>query len=93
MSNIYNGCVKWYNKKKGYGFITCIEGENKDKDFFIHYKNIITNNYKILYSGEYVSFKLENIDNKLLCKEVTGYNGGNLLADNSEYYYKAIKRL
>ena len=30
------GKVKWFNNKKGYGFLTNLEG----KDFFIHYTGI-----------------------------------------------------
>ena len=30
---LVNGTVKWYNHKKGYGFITSEEG----KDIFVHY--------------------------------------------------------
>lgn len=31
-----NGTVKWFNKKKGYGFI---KGED-DKDYFVHYTSV-----------------------------------------------------
>ena len=94
MTEKLNGCVKWYNKRKGYGFITCLsEGELLNKDIFVHYTNIMTENYKNLFSGEYVSFTLGvNDDKKDICLNVTGFNGGKLLTDNEEYIYKAIKR-
>ena len=34
-----NGVVKWFNDKKGYGFIVPDEG---DKDLFIHRSNVDT---------------------------------------------------
>ena len=94
MTEKLNGCVKWYNKINGYGFITCLsEGELFNKDIFVHYTNIVTENYKNLYSGEYVSFILGiNDDKKDICLNVTGFNGGKLLTDNEEYMYKAIRR-
>jgi CspA family cold shock protein len=90
---ILNGRVNWYNKKKGYGFITCLsEGDFLNKDIFVHYTNIKTENYKNLFSGEYVSFTLDKNNDKDACLNVTGFNGGKLLTDNEEYLYKAIKK-
>ncbi len=49
-----NGLVKWFNNKKGYGFI-----KHKDnKDVFIHYSAIDMNGYKTLNEGDYVNFEL-----------------------------------
>ena len=37
------GCVKWFNSKHKYGFITVLsEGEHKNADLFVHQSNIIT---------------------------------------------------
>ena len=46
--------VKWFNNKKGYGFM---EREGQ-KDIFIHYSNIEKNGYKTLKEGQYVEFEL-----------------------------------
>ena len=51
-----NGKVKWFNNKKGYGFIT---GED-DKDYFLHFSKIITDKrYKALKNGTNVTFNIE----------------------------------
>tara|TARA_B100000686_G_C15901238_1_gene530339 strand:+ start:114 stop:506 length:393 start_codon:yes stop_codon:yes gene_type:complete len=46
------GTVKWFNKRKGYGFITRDEGE----DVFVHFKNIKGSGRKTIREGERVSF-------------------------------------
>lgn len=46
------GKVKWFNPRKGYGFIS---GEN-DQDIFVHYANIIGEGYKTLIEGQPVTF-------------------------------------
>lgn len=38
-----NGVVKWFDSKKGYGFIT-----SEDKDIFVHYSGIIADGFKSL---------------------------------------------
>lgn len=60
MSNI-NGVVKWYNPKKGYGFICADNGE----DVFVHYSNINENNNKNLSEGEEVNFEMVSADRGL----------------------------
>ena len=50
------GRVKWFDNKKGCGFITNEDG----KDIFVHYTGIISNSFKTLNEGEKVSFELEN---------------------------------
>lgn len=50
------GEVKWFDTKKGYGFITSDDG----KDFFVHYTGIVSDSFKTLDKGEKVSFELED---------------------------------
>jgi CspA family cold shock protein len=46
------GKVKWFNTRKGYGFISTDDG----KDIFVHYSNIASDGYKTLAEGDAVSF-------------------------------------
>jgi len=46
------GTVKWFNPKKGFGFIVCSNGE----EVFVHYRNIEGSGRKILKEGEPVTF-------------------------------------
>jgi len=53
MSEIRKGSVKWFNEKKGYGFIQ-VEGES---DVFVHFRSIMDDGFKTLIDGELVDFK------------------------------------
>jgi CspA family cold shock protein len=46
------GTVKWFNVKKGYGFITRDDGE----DVFVHYRNIEGDGRRSVSDGQRVSF-------------------------------------
>lgn len=50
------GRVKWFDEKKGYGFIEKEEGG----DVFVHYTAIQDSGFKTLYEGQRVSFDIEN---------------------------------
>jgi len=49
------GTVKWFNDKKGYGFITAEDG----KDVFVHHSGIEGEGFKSLAEGDSVSFEID----------------------------------
>lgn len=50
-----NGTVKWFNDKKGYGFISEVEG----RDVFVHFSAIDMTGFKTLAEGDAVIFDVE----------------------------------
>jgi len=55
MSERLTGTVKWFNARKGYGFIGHEEGE----DVFVHYSSIDMEGYRRLDEGQLVEFSIE----------------------------------
>jgi CspA family cold shock protein len=49
------GTVKWFNDKKGYGFISRESGE----DVFVHYSSIKTDGFRTLKEGQQVEFTVK----------------------------------
>ena len=50
-----NGIVKWFNEKKGYGFIE----QEDDPDVFVHHSGINGAGFKTLNDGDQVDFDIE----------------------------------
>ena len=48
------GTVKWFNQRKGYGFISTTDGN----DIFVHYSSISGEGFKSLVEGDEVSFDI-----------------------------------
>ena len=63
------GTVKWFNSRKGFGFITPDEGEG---DVFVHFSAIKTeaNEFAKLNEGDKVSFEVHQSEKGLEAREV-----------------------
>ena len=48
------GKVKWFDSKKGYGFIT----EESGKEIFVHFSGIAAEGFKSLNEGQTVEFEV-----------------------------------
>ncbi len=48
------GTVKWFNPRKGYGFIATLDG----RDIFVHYSSIAADGFKTLDEGDAVAFDI-----------------------------------
>ena len=51
-----NGTVKWFNNRKGFGFIQQEDGP----DLFVHFSSINSDGYRTLNEGEEVTFEVED---------------------------------
>lgn len=49
------GKIKWFDPKKGYGFI---EQEGGAGDVFLHQSDILSEGYRLLKEGDRVSFEI-----------------------------------
>ncbi|MBW7990067.1 MAG: cold shock domain-containing protein, partial [Planctomycetes bacterium] len=52
---MHKGQVKWFNQKKGFGFI---KDDNGEDDIFIHYSNIVSDGFKSLVENDMVEFNI-----------------------------------
>lgn len=60
------GTVKWFDARKGFGFIQQEEGE----DVFVHHNEIQGEGYKSLNEGDKVTFDVEQGDKGLKATNV-----------------------
>ena len=49
------GIVKWFDERKGYGFIVPDDGS---EDLFVHHTNILTEGFRTLKEGQKVDYEM-----------------------------------
>lgn len=64
--SVITGKVKWFDAKKGFGFIEQEGGE----DVFVHFREIQTDGFKTLNDGQEVEFEIETGDKGLQAANV-----------------------
>jgi len=92
MSTQNLGRIKWFNNRKGFGFLTDCETND---DIFVHFSAIQTPNdvYKSLIEGEYVQYQPgTDKSGKSVALNITGVAGGPLLCQNKERRIYRVKR-
>ena len=55
VATMANGVVKWFDERKGFGFIQREDGP----DLFVHFSGISASGFKSLKEGDKVSFEVE----------------------------------
>jgi len=66
------GKVKWFDPKKGYGFII----GDEEQDVFVHYTSIVGDGFRALKDGELVDYELVKGDK--------GYQAHNVVRPGSQ---------
>jgi cold shock protein len=62
------GTVKWFNEKKGFGFIVDPEIPG---DIFVHFSAIQSDGYRTLNEGDMVEYELYNDDKGAKARNVS----------------------
>ncbi|MCE0498470.1 MAG: cold-shock protein [Methylacidiphilales bacterium] len=62
------GVIKWFDNKKGFGFIAQDEG---GQDVFVHFSSIAGEGFKTLDEGDRVEFEVSQSDKGLKASNVT----------------------
>ena len=83
MSQREVGHVKWFNEKKGFGFILNAQGE----DIFVHYKDIQGVGFKTLHEDDTVSYLVEKGPKGMKAQEVVRIDAEVLSAEIEEEDY------
>jgi CspA family cold shock protein len=81
--------VKWFNKRKGYGFALSSTGE----ELFCHHSDISVDGYKYLKRGEYVNGVRVNMDgNKSKVGQITSpMSNGKLMCEVERHEVRPAK--
>jgi CspA family cold shock protein len=65
------GKVKWFDSKKGYGFVSSV---SDDKDYFVHFSEIKIDGFKTLEEGQKITFDIGEGTKGAVAKNVKTLN-------------------
>ncbi len=68
------GTVKWFNNRKGWGFVT---SPAEKEDIFVHFSAIAGTGFKSLTAGQTVTFNTERGERGLHAIDVIAISDGN----------------
>jgi CspA family cold shock protein len=102
-SQRFIGCVKWFNNKAGYGFVTYTDSNSSETDVFVHHSaiNVDSQQYKYLVQGEYIEFDLIRVESEKhewQASRISGIHGGKIMCEtrnelkNSRNEYKTANQ-
>lgn len=66
MSSRETGSVKWFNNRKGFGFVQLPDG----REAFVHYRSVRGDGYKSLEENQKVEFTLKEGEKGLQAEDV-----------------------
>lgn len=78
-----NGKVKWFDPKKGYGFIIGEAGQ----DVFVHYTSIAGDGFRALRDGETVGYELVEGDKGFQARDVVRAAAAEAQADPAAHQH------
>lgn len=88
MATRLNGTCKWFNVKKGFGFITPADGS---EDVFVHQTSLNCEGFRSLKDGSPVEYELgqDESNGKLKALNVTGPQGSFVTTASREDFQRA----
>ena len=72
MAERQSGIVKWFDNRKGYGFI---QRDDNGEDVFVHFREIQGDGFKTLQEGQKVTFEVEEGPKGLQATQVVPAEG------------------
>lgn len=83
------GTVKWFNNRKGWGFVT---SPTEKEDIFVHFSAIAGTGFKSLTAGQTVTFNTERGERGLHAIDVVAISDGNEVQQQSRQAEKQYER-
>ena len=81
VNNMPTGTVKWFNGRKGYGFIEPDDGEN---DVFVHVTAVKDSGLDVLNEGDKVSFELVENRGRMAAEKLAKVDSEEAPAEETE---------